>query len=428
MLGLALAQLLRSQINDRALRTAEQSAEQISRLGIQPQVTPDELKTGLSPTISGRSTSAVRADLDSGNLAGLRVWNTDGRWCTPTRRTSVGQQLTPSGGLRTALGGHTSSKKEAAHEAEEEKSESGGTEPEFSGDLLEVYVPLRFTGGGRPAGAFELYLPYAPVAAAIKEDTRTLYLVLIAGLALLYVGSSGWWPAPRSGCAATPPRTSTRRCTTRSPGCPTAPCSTTASSRRCADAPRPRARRGAAASTWTASRRSTTRSATRRRPAAEGHRRAGCAAALRDERHVARLGGDEFGVLLPTVGDGAGAVRRRRRSAPRSDADSDRRPARAHRRERGHRALPAARRGRGHAAPARRRGHVRGQAHPRAAERLLGRPRPLQPGRLAMVGQLRKALEDGEVVLHYQPKIDLGYRARSSGWRRWCAGSTRRAG
>ena len=39
VLGLCLAQLLRSQINDRALRTAEQSAEQISRLGIQPQVT-----------------------------------------------------------------------------------------------------------------------------------------------------------------------------------------------------------------------------------------------------------------------------------------------------------------------------------------------------------------------------------------------------
>ena len=49
-------------------------------------------------------------------------------------------------------------------------------------------MPLKFTAGGRPAGAFELYLPYAPVAAAIKDDTRTLYLALIAGLALLYMG------------------------------------------------------------------------------------------------------------------------------------------------------------------------------------------------------------------------------------------------
>ena len=32
---------------------------------------------------------------------------------------------------------------------------------------------------------------------------------------------------------------------------------------------------------------------------------------------------------------------------------------------------------------------------------------PYNPVRLAMVGQLRKALEDGEVVLHYQPKVDL---------------------
>ena len=98
VLGLSLAQLLRSQINDRALRTAEQSAEQISRLGIQPQVTPDELKTGLSPDHFRTLDKAVRADLDTGNLAGLRVWNAEGQVVYADEADLVGQQLTPAGG------------------------------------------------------------------------------------------------------------------------------------------------------------------------------------------------------------------------------------------------------------------------------------------------------------------------------------------
>jgi two-component system sensor histidine kinase KdpD len=54
------------------------------------------------------------------------------------------------------------------------------------GKLLEVYVPLTFPGDPTPAGAFELYLPYRPIEAAIARDSHRLYLVLLGGLALLY--------------------------------------------------------------------------------------------------------------------------------------------------------------------------------------------------------------------------------------------------
>ncbi|TFV67297.1 UNVERIFIED_ORG: EAL domain-containing protein [Bacillus sp. AZ43] len=48
--------------------------------------------------------------------------------------------------------------------------------------LLEVYVPVQYEGSATPDGAMELYLPYAPVAAAVAEDVRTMITALAASL------------------------------------------------------------------------------------------------------------------------------------------------------------------------------------------------------------------------------------------------------
>ena len=47
-------------------------------------------------------------------------------------------------------------------------------------------MPLRLEGDEKPDGVVEVYLPYAPVAAAIAEDSRRLYLLLALGFVLLY--------------------------------------------------------------------------------------------------------------------------------------------------------------------------------------------------------------------------------------------------
>ena len=52
------------------------------------------------------------------------------------------------------------------------------------GELLEVYVPVRF--GTEHEGAFEIYVPWAPIARQITSNTRRLLLVLAGGLLLLW--------------------------------------------------------------------------------------------------------------------------------------------------------------------------------------------------------------------------------------------------
>jgi hypothetical protein len=92
----------------------------------------------------------------------------------------IGRAFPSSDELEEALDGHV-----ASEVSDLTKEENVGDRS--YGKLLEVYVPLTFPGEPTPAGAFELYLPYRPIEAAVARDSHRLYLVLLGGLAVLYV-------------------------------------------------------------------------------------------------------------------------------------------------------------------------------------------------------------------------------------------------
>ena len=48
-------------------------------------------------------------------------------------------------------------------------------------------VPLRLAGGLPVDGVTELYLDYGPTAAAVKADTRAVYVLLAVGLGILFL-------------------------------------------------------------------------------------------------------------------------------------------------------------------------------------------------------------------------------------------------
>ena len=186
LLGLILARDLSSQIRARALENATQSAQLVARSGIQPLLAPADLRTGLSPTRLQAVDSAVRANLLGRDVAAVRVWGRDARVIYSEDRSLVGRTFPGNEELDEALEGKVESELFDGARAEQR------IDPTFKvfqryGDLLEVYVPLVFSGENEPAGAFEIYLPYRPIAQIISRDTQKLYLLLVVGLAFLYV-------------------------------------------------------------------------------------------------------------------------------------------------------------------------------------------------------------------------------------------------
>ncbi len=180
-LGVVLAQVLQSRIVARTLADAAQSATLVAHLGIQPRLTPGELRRGLSAADVRSLDEQLRERSVRRDLARIKIWNGAGRIVYSDDHALIGRSPGESDDLRDALAG-------APHAAEvvtptphtETASEVG------LGRLVEVYVPLRFVAHGSPAGVFEIYLSYAPIAAAISGDQRTIALLVFLGLALLW--------------------------------------------------------------------------------------------------------------------------------------------------------------------------------------------------------------------------------------------------
>jgi diguanylate cyclase (GGDEF)-like protein len=180
-LGVVLAHTLAQGVRSRALADARRTAELVDTSLVRPRLTAHDLDAGLSPQRVRALDRALWASVSGGQIARIKVWNRNSTVVYATDHSIVGKRF-PSAddGLEQALAGETASDVDNLKKAE------NASDRRF-GSLLEVYSPLRFGVGGKPAGVFELYLPYRPIAAGIAHDTRRLYLFLAAGLTLLYL-------------------------------------------------------------------------------------------------------------------------------------------------------------------------------------------------------------------------------------------------
>jgi diguanylate cyclase (GGDEF)-like protein len=187
--GLVLSSVLSTAIENRARQQAEDAALMAVRLGIQPQFTRGDLTDGFE---AERLAGVDRAVDDAAEQFGtvghelaafdpieLKIFNRDKTILYHSESPQLVGETSRSGELGAALDGHVVSG--FAHSADDSAGSEDGEH-----QLLEVYVPLQYDGAARPDGVIELYLPYAPVAAAVREDVRTLTITLIVGLAVFY--------------------------------------------------------------------------------------------------------------------------------------------------------------------------------------------------------------------------------------------------
>jgi diguanylate cyclase (GGDEF)-like protein len=180
-LGFALTRVLQAQIVSRTLTDAGQSVALIAKIGIQPRLSSSDLRNGLSPEGVRSLDKQLRARSTTKTLVRVKIWSEQSRTIYSDDHRLIGHIYAPSDELRSALAGHPQPAKVITPTAGGEHASELG-----HGQLVEVYVPLRFASSGPPDGAFEIYLSYAPIAAAISSDKRTIALVVFLGLALLW--------------------------------------------------------------------------------------------------------------------------------------------------------------------------------------------------------------------------------------------------
>jgi diguanylate cyclase (GGDEF)-like protein len=179
LLGLVLGNTLETVIQEQALANARQEAQVLAEVAIKPLLQPEDLH-GLTPDRIHKLDDALRATTQSKQVALVKIWNPQFTVVYSTTTELIGHTYPSSDELEDALAGQVASDIDDLQKAENDRDRAYGK-------LLEVYVPLRFGTEAKPAGAFEIYLPYQPIAAAIAGATARLYLFLGAGLTLLYV-------------------------------------------------------------------------------------------------------------------------------------------------------------------------------------------------------------------------------------------------
>ncbi len=171
-LGVVLGHVLNADVQQRYLETARSSATLIAQVGIQPLLNQQEVTNGLSPSEIGQVNDKLQGAALSNEVDRIKVWNRAGTIVYSDNPALIGKTLPIDDDLGNAL--------------------TTGQSPENAGDtlsgpLIQVYVPLVFFGASSPTGAFEIYLPYAPVQKAIDNESNQLYVFLVAGLTLFYV-------------------------------------------------------------------------------------------------------------------------------------------------------------------------------------------------------------------------------------------------
>ncbi|MGH8970836.1 MAG: putative bifunctional diguanylate cyclase/phosphodiesterase [Actinomycetes bacterium] len=189
LLGVVLAHVLSGMVERRGLESATDAAVLATNVGVAPLLDESDVATGvdwLPADVAADLERAVRASSGRTEIARVKIWNRDSRliFSVDQEGAAAPEQVTSeSHELAEALEGVV----EAELIASSSESDNGSL-LERHGSLLEVYVPIRFEGRDEPAGAFELYLPYGPVQDRIQADALRTTVLLGLGLLVLWLG------------------------------------------------------------------------------------------------------------------------------------------------------------------------------------------------------------------------------------------------
>jgi diguanylate cyclase (GGDEF)-like protein len=170
LLGLFLLSTLKSNVETRAVANAREQARLVSDVGVAGQLAGvGDLSHGLSSSQLGALDRNLETIKSGSALAHIVVRNRAGRTVYADDHSLIGKSAPPSGADSAVQGTIVSGRTVSAEDVE----------------VLAVFVPL-MVKEATPIGSVEVGLPYAPIQASISRQTHRIEVMLFLGLLVLW--------------------------------------------------------------------------------------------------------------------------------------------------------------------------------------------------------------------------------------------------
>jgi diguanylate cyclase len=157
----------------RGLAQGRAQADVITQMAIAPALDRHDLQGPVSASVNQRLHQAIDLALYKGSLTGIRLRTFDGgiAYSDDAAAASVPNS---DAAFRTAAAGGTSVAVVASPDG-------------APGQAIRVLEPVVPNATGQATGVLELYLPYSPIAKVVQAEEHQTYLRLAEGLGALYV-------------------------------------------------------------------------------------------------------------------------------------------------------------------------------------------------------------------------------------------------
>jgi diguanylate cyclase len=178
VLGVVLANSIRAAADRRGLAEGVSEAKLVAQTAIEPQLDGHALSDGIDSNERGRLRRLTAKAVSERDVLRLRLRDLSGRVVFSDDGSGFGEK--PEDEALDAASGHVIAR--LTH-LNSDSNDSGRTGVES----VEIYLPVTAGRPARRVGVLELYLPYAPIGRDVTGGLHQLYLYLGVGLALLYL-------------------------------------------------------------------------------------------------------------------------------------------------------------------------------------------------------------------------------------------------
>jgi len=181
LLGVGVAHQYKTQMHQRALDQVTEEARAISTAGIEPTLDGDDLSKPLNAGERSRLAHRTAPLLANGTVLRLRLRDTTGTVVFDAEHPTAAPHKDDDDEVTEAASGEVVRRLTRLNADEVDGSERGGPRS------LEAYFPLHSLQNGKVIGVLEIYLPFAPVEHSFAASDRAMLELLVLCLVGLWL-------------------------------------------------------------------------------------------------------------------------------------------------------------------------------------------------------------------------------------------------